>query len=173
MIKKLVLAALSVSVIAVTGCSQESGGQQAAGGQGAPSGVPVNVVTVEQQNVSTTLELPGRVSAFRQSHVRPQVTGVITQRLFEQGTVVEKGQQLYQIDDLQYKAALNSAGSPKTARAHTHSTVRKSGSPREREGLRPRPRDARACDQDPHGRGEAGPGAGHPVRGERSLAPKR
>ena len=109
MIKKLVLAALSVSVIAVTGCSQESGGQQAAGGQGAPSGVPVNVVTVEQQNVSTTLELPGRVSAFRQSHVRPQVTGVITQRLFEQGTVVEKGQQLYQIDDLQYKAALNSA----------------------------------------------------------------
>ena len=57
MIKKLVLAALSVSVIAVTGCSQESGGQQAAGGQGAPSGVPVNVVTVEQQNVSTTLEL--------------------------------------------------------------------------------------------------------------------
>ena len=109
MIKKFVIAALSVSVIAITGCSQESAGQQAAGGQRAPSGVPVNVVTVEQQTVSTTLELPGRVSAFRQSHVRPQVTGVITKRLFEQGTVVEKGQQLYQIDDLQYKAALASA----------------------------------------------------------------
>jgi membrane fusion protein (multidrug efflux system) len=49
------------------------------------------------------------VNAFRQSLVRPQVNGVITERLFEQGTVVKKGQQLYQIDDIQYKAALNSA----------------------------------------------------------------
>jgi len=41
--------------------------------------------------------------------VRPQVEGVITERLFEEGAFVEKGQQLYQIDDSRYAAQLASA----------------------------------------------------------------
>lgn len=106
MIKKIVITALSV--IAIAGCSQEAT-QSASQAQSQPRGVPVKVINISSEMVSTSLELPGRVSAFRQSHVRPQVNGVITERLFEQGTVVEKGQQLYQIDDLQYRAALASA----------------------------------------------------------------
>ena len=45
----------------------------------------------------------------RQSQVRPQVDGAITERLFEEGAHVEKGQQLYQIDEARYLAQLNSA----------------------------------------------------------------
>ncbi|MCD8566671.1 MAG: efflux RND transporter periplasmic adaptor subunit [Alphaproteobacteria bacterium] len=69
----------------------------------------VSVIEMAPQKISIMRQLPGRVSPFRQSQVRPQVDGIITERLFEEGADVEKGQQLYQIDDARYKAALNSA----------------------------------------------------------------
>lgn len=69
----------------------------------------VAVLTLEKQKVTFTHELPGRITPYRQSQVRPQVDGIITERLFEEGATVEKGQQLYQIDDARYRAALNSA----------------------------------------------------------------
>ncbi|MCB9980613.1 MAG: efflux RND transporter periplasmic adaptor subunit [Rhodospirillales bacterium] len=76
-------------------------------GQGGP--LAVTVMTLSPQDLAFTHELPGRISAYRQSQVRPQVDGIVTERLFEEGADVEKGQQLYQIDDARYKAALNSA----------------------------------------------------------------
>jgi len=69
----------------------------------------VAVLELKPQTITFTQQLPGRISPYRQSQVRPQVDGIITERLFEEGADVEKGQQLYQIDDARYKAALNSA----------------------------------------------------------------
>ena len=69
----------------------------------------VAVAELQKTTISFKHELPGRVTPFRQSQIRPQVDGIITKRLFEEGTTVEKGQQLYQIDDARYNAALNSA----------------------------------------------------------------
>jgi len=74
-----------------------------------PRPQPVSVLTLSAQSIQITESLPGRVVAYRQSQVRPQVEGVIKNRLFEEGEVVRKGQQLYQIDDARYKAALSSA----------------------------------------------------------------
>ena len=71
--------------------------------------VPVATIDIALKKIEETKTLPGRVSAFRQSQIRPQVEGIITKRLFEEGAQVEKGQQLYQIDDARYKAALASA----------------------------------------------------------------
>ncbi|MDY6926387.1 MAG: efflux RND transporter periplasmic adaptor subunit [Pseudomonadota bacterium] len=105
MIKKLVIAA--ISIIAISGCSQEPAPQAAGGGQPPPP--TVSVLEVVLQPVESTVTLPGRVSPLRQSQVRPQVEGVITERLFEEGAFVEKGQQLYQIDDSRYAAQLASA----------------------------------------------------------------
>jgi membrane fusion protein (multidrug efflux system) len=61
------------------------------------------------ETVTLTRELPGRVSAFTISEVRPQVTGIIKERLFEEGADVIAGQVLYQIDPALYEAAYNSA----------------------------------------------------------------
>lgn len=97
----LVLAAL------VVGCSGESQ-QAAAQGQARPPQA-VSVLTITPQPITHEYVLPGRVMPSRQSQVRPQVDGVITKRLFEEGAQVEKGQQLYQIDDARYRARLNSA----------------------------------------------------------------
>jgi membrane fusion protein (multidrug efflux system) len=74
--------------------------------------LPVQEVATERlqpQRIVRRHSLPGRVVASRQSEVRPQVDGIVTRRLFEEGTEVEKGQQLYQIDDTRYKAELSSA----------------------------------------------------------------
>lgn len=93
----------------LTACSEQSDQAKAAGqaqGQRAPN---VSVTTVSRQPVTFEMVLPGRVTPFRQSQVRPQVDGVIIERLFEEGAQVEKGQQLYQIDDARYAAQLNSA----------------------------------------------------------------
>src|SRR5690606_33413247 len=54
-------------------------------------------------------ELPGRVVAAETSEVRPQVNGVVRQRLFEEGSTVQAGQLLYEIEDAPYQATLRSA----------------------------------------------------------------
>ncbi|NVK54389.1 MAG: efflux RND transporter periplasmic adaptor subunit [Alteromonadaceae bacterium] len=108
MINKFLIAALSV--FAVAGCSQDAAGpsQQAQGAPQAPAPT-VSVLTLTPQPVENVVTLPGRVSPLRQSQVRPQVQGVITKRFFEEGAYVEKGQQLYQIDDARFAAQLASA----------------------------------------------------------------
>lgn len=82
------------------------------GKQQAPAGAPpaeVSVLTVQPQNVTLSTELPGRTSAYRVAEVRPQVGGIIVKRLFEEGSEVKAGQQLYQIDPATYQAAVLSA----------------------------------------------------------------
>jgi membrane fusion protein (multidrug efflux system) len=69
----------------------------------------VSVVTLREQPVVLTRQLPGRTSAFVVAEVRPQVTGIVKERLFEEGSLVEAGQALYQLDDAKYRAAYNSA----------------------------------------------------------------
>jgi membrane fusion protein (multidrug efflux system) len=69
----------------------------------------VNVLTVKKQNVQLFIELPARVSAYKTSEIRPQVEGIITQRNFTEGSIVEQGQQLYQIDPTLYKIAVDNA----------------------------------------------------------------
>ena len=71
--------------------------------------VEVGVVTLQSQPVSLSEELPGRTAAYRIAEVRPQINGIIQKRLFKEGTEVKRGQQLYQIDDSPYQAALASA----------------------------------------------------------------
>ena len=84
--------------------------QETGGGPGmAMPPQPVEVLKIEPETAAISYELPGRAAAYRQSQIRPQVDGIITDRMFEEGTDVEKGQQLYQIDDARYKALLNSA----------------------------------------------------------------
>jgi membrane fusion protein (multidrug efflux system) len=64
----------------------------------------VDVITLRSQAVSLTTELSGRTSAYRIAEVRPQVSGIILQRLFEEGSDVKAGQELYRIDPASYKA---------------------------------------------------------------------
>src|SRR3546814_54680 len=80
------------------------------GGQQGVAGPPeVGVVTVREQTVTLSSELPGRTSAFEASDVRPQVNGLILKRLFTEGDQVRAGQALYQIDPAPYEAQVANA----------------------------------------------------------------
>jgi membrane fusion protein (multidrug efflux system) len=59
--------------------------------------------------VELTTELPGRTSAYRIAEIRPQVNGIILQRLFVEGAQVQAGQALYQIDPAPFQASLDNA----------------------------------------------------------------
>lgn len=72
----------------------------------APPTPEVGVYQIQAQPLTLTTDLPGRTSAYRVAEVRPQVSGILQQRLFTEGTEVKKGQQLYQIDARTYEAVL-------------------------------------------------------------------
>jgi membrane fusion protein, multidrug efflux system len=78
-------------------------------GASSPAPVEVGVVTISAADVPLQVDLPGRTSAYRKAEVRPQVSGIIQKRLFEEGADIKAGAPLYQIDPATYKAAYNIA----------------------------------------------------------------
>ncbi|WP_212525789.1 efflux RND transporter periplasmic adaptor subunit [Actibacterium sp. MT2.3-13A] len=82
-------------------------GQATAQNQRPPAAV--TVVTMQPQSVTLTSTLPGRVGASAEAEVRPQVNGIITERLFREGAEVSEGDALYRIDAATYEAALAQA----------------------------------------------------------------
>jgi RND family efflux transporter MFP subunit len=69
----------------------------------------VGFITIAEQPVALTVELPGRTSPFAVSEIRPQINGIVMKRLFVEGSTVKAGQPLYQIDPAPYQAAYDSA----------------------------------------------------------------
>ncbi len=75
----------------------------------APPPPEVGTITVKDQAVMLTTELPGRTAAYRVAEVRPQVGGIILKRRFEEGAEVVAGSTLYLIDPSPFQAAYDSA----------------------------------------------------------------
>lgn len=67
--------------------------------------VPVKIVTVGEQDLDNVIELPGRVEPVRVAEVRARVTGIVQQRLYEEGTDVGQGQPLFRIDPAELRAS--------------------------------------------------------------------
>jgi membrane fusion protein (multidrug efflux system) len=101
--RRTTLAALAASAAGLAGC----GGAQAPTAQRGPA--EVSVLTLAARSIGIVDELPGRTVAYRVAEVRPQVSGIVQKRLFEEGGEVKSGEQLYQIDASTYTAALRSA----------------------------------------------------------------
>ncbi len=109
------LSALAAAVL-LSGCGQEDQTQQA-------HATPVDVAVVQTMEVPIVSHLTGRVSSTRVAEVRPQVSGIIQQRLFVEGSTVKQGEQLYQIDPALYQAQVSSAeANLKSAQANLYAT---------------------------------------------------
>ncbi|HWS03025.1 MAG TPA: efflux RND transporter periplasmic adaptor subunit, partial [Gammaproteobacteria bacterium] len=93
-------------VVLLTACSGEPPPAPDSAAQAAPS---VTVLTVQAERVAHETELPGRTTPFLIAEVRPQVTGIVLQRNFDEGSEVQADQLLYQIDPAPYKANYDSA----------------------------------------------------------------
>jgi len=97
------LVLLGALLLAACGGKTEPG---AAPGAVAPA---VTSVTVQPEPVPVTAELPGRTSPYLVAELRPQVSGIVKQRLFKEGSDVKAGQVLYRIDPATYQATYDSA----------------------------------------------------------------
>ncbi|AXX92148.1 efflux transporter periplasmic adaptor subunit [Malaciobacter molluscorum LMG 25693] len=71
--------------------------------------IEVGYITLNKQEVPLQQELSGRIKAIYKSEVRPQIDGIIKKQLFKEGTYVNKGDILYEIDSDSYLATYNEA----------------------------------------------------------------
>jgi membrane fusion protein (multidrug efflux system) len=84
----------------------------------------VGVVTLKVESAPLMNELPGRITAAETAEVRPQINGVIRRRLFVEGSYVQAGQLLYEIEDAPYRAAV---GQAQGALARAQASIRATG----------------------------------------------
>ncbi|WP_075290590.1 efflux RND transporter periplasmic adaptor subunit [Pararhizobium arenae] len=102
---RLILTAAVASLALLAGCQKEE--EQ----QAAPAYPPaqVSVVTTKAEELPIINELPGRIAATRVAEVRPRVSGIVVERVFEQGSVVKEGDVLYRIDPAPFQVQVDSA----------------------------------------------------------------
>lgn len=93
---------LSGAALILSGC----GGDKTPPAKAPPE---VGFVVAQQSRVPLVTELAGRTTAYESSEVRPQVSGLIRRRYFVEGSLVKKGQPLYQIDPSLYRASTEQA----------------------------------------------------------------
>ena len=99
--KFLVVASM---LLVLGGCKEkESKNQQA---MQAPK---VSVIQVEPQNVPLSFEFAARAQGSKETQVRAQVGGILLKRNYVEGSHVEEGSVLFQIDPKPYKVALDQA----------------------------------------------------------------
>lgn len=73
----------------------------------APPPPEVTVLTVATQSLDNVFEVPGRVQARRIAEVRARVDGIVQRRVYEEGSDVSAGQELFLIDPSELKASLS------------------------------------------------------------------
>ena len=106
-LKKSLPALMLASALLLSACG---GSDNKAGPDATQFPTPtVETMTVRLTSVPNVIELSGRARAYAEAEIRPQVTGIIKERLFKEGDTVEKGQALYQIDAAEYAANVRSA----------------------------------------------------------------
>lgn len=108
------LAAITVATLALlAACSQGQGTQAGAGApakaQAGARPTAVGVVTLQPESLTLATELPGRTAATLVAEIRPQVGGIVQARRFTEGSLVQAGQVLYQLDSASLQAAQASA----------------------------------------------------------------
>lgn len=95
---------LAAAVLLLAACDEPK--TQGGGERPAPS---VGIVTVAPESLPILNELPGRIAPTRIAEVRPRVSGIIVERVFTQGSLVQEGDVLYRIDPAPFQVQVDSA----------------------------------------------------------------
>jgi len=98
----LLRSSIVVLALLLAGCGAKDSAKK-------PPAPEVGYVVLTTQSAPLNVELAGRTTAYETSEVRPQVSGVIKARRFEEGALVRAGQTLYEIDPSLYRAAVAQA----------------------------------------------------------------
>ena len=100
------VASITLATLLLAGCNDHPQPAAAAGGMGP---MPVDVVTAQQSDVPITDEWVGTIDGFVNANIQPQVSGYLIKQDYREGSVVQKGQVLFEIDPRPFEAALQQA----------------------------------------------------------------
>jgi RND family efflux transporter MFP subunit len=94
--------ALSAAILLLlTSCAKKQGGPQVVGP------MPVTVATVEQRDVSLYGDWVGTLDGFVNAQIQPQVSGYMIKQDYREGSVVQSGEVLFEIDPRPFQATLD------------------------------------------------------------------
>ena len=100
--RSAVVIALAVSAFFVASCSRKAP-------QAGPAAPEVQVTTVQPRDVPRVLERVATLDGFINANINAQVQGYIISRDYKEGSIVKKGDLLFQIDPRPFEAALAQA----------------------------------------------------------------
>ena len=111
---------LALVILSLSACGPEAPNKTAGpGGPGGPGQPPrppeVQVLSVSEQAVELTTDLPGRLQSIRSALVRARVEGVVQKIHFLEGSEVRAGSALFEIEPKTYRAAWEAATSDAAA----------------------------------------------------------
>lgn len=101
--KMILTSLLLLPLVGLSACQQEAGQAPA------PPAPEVKVITVVAKTIPDEVEFIGQTESFRPVEIRSQVTGIIKKIFFKEGRDVKKGDRLYLIDPVPFKAVESSA----------------------------------------------------------------
>ena len=93
---------MSILAIGFTSCSRKAP-------QAGPPAPEVLVTTVQPRDVPRVIERVATLDGFINANINAQVQGYIVSRDYQEGSVVKKGDLLFQIDPRPFEAALAQA----------------------------------------------------------------
>ncbi|WP_323017974.1 efflux RND transporter periplasmic adaptor subunit [Castellaniella sp.] len=94
---------------------RDSEGGLASGESSATPAIPVDVATIQYQEITDWREYSGRLEAVDQVDIQPLVSGTLTRIHFKDGALVQRGDPLFTIDPRPYQAAVDEAQAQLTA----------------------------------------------------------
>ncbi len=101
-VKKLLpMIVLAVSASLMSSCGNKQGGL--------PQSNEYPVITIQSTNSEMSSSYPATIRGKQDIEIRPKISGFITKLCVDEGSVVRKGQVLFTIDNVQYRAVLNQA----------------------------------------------------------------
>ena len=102
---KTALFAMALAFLAVAGCAKRNAKPVMA----ASGPLPVTVVRAQQADVPVMSEWVGTLDGFVNAQIQPQVSGYLIRQNYREGSLVEKGQILFEIDPRPFQAAVDQA----------------------------------------------------------------
>lgn len=98
---------LLATVVSMSGCDSSEAVDESAGGEMPPASV--TTLLIKQQDVALQYEYVGQIAASREVEVRARVTGIVEQRHYEEGGLVDAGDLLFQLEPSTYEVQLAQA----------------------------------------------------------------
>ena len=105
---KILISAIIVAVVVILG-GLIVAGRSNKPAQAAPPALEVEVVQVEQKDVPIYSEWIGTTDGMVNADIKAQVTGYLLRQNYKEGSLVKKGELLFEIDPRPFQAALEQA----------------------------------------------------------------